>query len=316
MPVKKIVVFSLILLFKFNVSQGQETPFNPVSYRIFSPFLFNPAIAGSKDYFSADLLAGWNGKNSSRMLTSNTRYARLAPGYISSYVPPEFTNIGFGGAIYDDLTNHLRTTGFTITGSYHFPLNKRKLSYISAGISGKGVYTKFPDDSDNGSPSGSRFVPDADLGLYFYSPSFYSGISSVNILGNHEISDSTGTFRLPVSRRFFFLAGYKILISKRHNLVVEPSVIVNADDSLSGEVKDMIEPILKLYAGNFCLGTYFHDYSRISFFFQYKYPKFYVGTYFDMPKNAPFFKKALGAEFALGINLSGKKTSYFNKYHW
>jgi type IX secretion system PorP/SprF family membrane protein len=316
MSVKKKVIFSLILLFFFNASQGQETPYNPVSYRIFTPFLFNPAIAGSKDFFSADLLAGWSGKNRSQLLSSNTRYAKLAPEYISSYIPPEFTNIGFGAAIYNDLTDYLHTSGITITGSYHFPLDKKKLSYISAGISGKGIYTKFPDDSDSGSPSGNRLVADMDLGVYFYSPSFYTGISSVNILGNHEIRDSIGTYRIPVSRRFFFLAGYKVLVSKSLNIVVEPSVIVSADDSLSGEVKDMIDPLLKVYAGNFCLGTYFRDYSKISFFFQYRYPRFYVGTYFDMPKNTPFFKKSLIAEFTLGINLSGNKTSSFNKYHW
>jgi hypothetical protein len=117
-------------------------------------------------------------------------------------------------------------------------------------------------------------------------------------------------------RRFFFLAGYKILINKPLNIVIEPSVIIIADDSLSGEVKDMIEPLLKIYAGNFCLGSYFHDYSKISFFFQYRYPKFFVGSYFELPKNSPFFRKSPTVEFTFGINLTDRSSSSFDKSHW
>jgi type IX secretion system PorP/SprF family membrane protein len=316
MSVKKKAVFCLILLFSFGVSEGQETPVNPISYRIFTPFIFNPAIAGSKDYFSVDLLTGWQGKNNSQMLSAYTRYAKLAPSYISSYVSPEFTNIGVGASVYNDLSSTSRTIGFTAAGSYHFALDRRKLSYISVGASGKGINYHYPGQPDEGPARTDKLITDIDLGVYFYSPSAYAGLSAMNILGNHIISDSLGSYNIPITRRFFFLAGYKILINKPLNIVIEPSLIVNADDSLSGEVKDMIEPLLKIYAGNFCLGSYFHDNSKISFFFQYRYPKFFVGSYFELPKNSPFFRKSPTVEFTFGINLTDRSSSSFDKSHW
>jgi type IX secretion system PorP/SprF family membrane protein len=316
MSVKKKAVFYLILLFSFSVSEGQETPINPISYRIFTPFIFNPAIAGSKDYFSVDLLTGWQGKNNSQMLSAYTRYAKLAPSYISSYVSPEFTNFGIGASFYNDMKKLSRTIGFKAAGSYHFPLDKKKLSFISAGVSLKGIYYHFHGQPEPGPALADEFIPDLDVGIYFYSPSSYAGLSAVNILGNHEISDSLGIYRIPISTRYFFLAGYKILINKHSNIVIEPSVIVNADDSLSGEVKDMIEPLLKIYAGNFCIGTYLNDYSKFSFFFQYRFPKFFVGSYFEIPKNSPFFRDSPTVEFTFGINLTDRSSTSFDKSHW
>ena len=98
--------------------------------------------------------------------------------------------------------------------------------------------------------------------------------------------------------------------------------MILTDDSLSFDFKQSLQPVLKLYAGNFCIGTYFNDYNKVSFFFQYRYPKFYFGAFFALPKDTPFFQKSPTAEIALGINFSrnnsqviqnhgtGKKTSF------
>ena len=75
---------------------GQQMPFNPVSYRIFSPFILNPAIAGSKDYMSFDVLAGFNGKSNSQVASGNARIARKTSGYGTSGRIYSYTNIGAG----------------------------------------------------------------------------------------------------------------------------------------------------------------------------------------------------------------------------
>ena len=93
-------------------------------------------------------------------------------------------------------------------------------------------------------------------------------------------------------------------------------MIINSDDTFSGEIIDMIEPALKLYAGNFCIGTYFNDFDKFSFFFQYKYPAFYISTYFALPNNSPFYRDPLVAEFAVGVNISAIKSGFSRLYHW
>ena len=61
---KTILIIAFILI--CNDSSGQQLPVNPTSLRIYNPFIINPAIAGSKDYLSVDLLAGFQGKSYSR----------------------------------------------------------------------------------------------------------------------------------------------------------------------------------------------------------------------------------------------------------
>ena len=78
----------------------------------------------------------------------------------------------------------------------------------------------------------------------------------------------------------------------------------------------MIEPALKLYADNFCVGTYFNDFNKTSVFFQYKYKALYIGTYFEMQNGSPFYKTPLRTELILGINLSKIKSGISRHNHW
>ncbi len=314
---------SFFLLSAFIIpfmSYGQQTPFNPVSYRVFSPFVFNPAIAGSKDFFSVDLIAGWMGKTKSQIISGNARLVKSIPGYISSPAAPEFTNFGIGGYIFDVNNSAYRNLGAGITASYQIPLNNKHLSFLSFGVSVKGIFNSMDSvastDPALSKPAKNSYFPEFDLGVYYYSPTLFAGLSATNIPGNPEHSDSLGLFRIPVSRQYFLIAGYKILISRSFNIVLEPSAILITNDSLSHKISDILKPELKLYMENFCVGTYFNDYHKISFFLQYKYPRFYVGTFFEIPKNSPYYKKGINVEIAAGLNLSNKKLRSAINNHW
>lgn len=317
-PVFKRILILILVLSSLNSAYGQQIPFNPVSYRIFSPFLLNPAIAGSKDYTSFDIVAGFNGKSYSQVISGNARLARKTSGYGPSGRIYSFTNIGTGGYAYNDFnsTDSIRNAGISADLSYHIPLNKRALSFLSIGASVKGMYHFYQGNSDLSIPYKEFYFPNVDVGIYLYNPMAYAGISATNLLDPPVDTATLTNYQIPVSRQYNFIAGYKFLISRALNLVLEPSVIIHTDDTLAFDIKENIEPALKLYAGNFCVGTYFNDYSKISFFFQYRYPKFYVGTFFALPKNSPFFKKSLTAEIALGINFSHNKSSYTKYGHW
>jgi hypothetical protein len=223
----------------------------------------------------------------------------------------QFSNVGLGGAVFNDLIGDYRNIGISISGAYHIPLNATRLSFFSLGVAAKGIYSHYPGDTDLGKPEKDVMIPNIDAGIYYYNPAFYAGLSATNILGNPEETDT-----IPVTREYFFNAGFKVVLSRQLNIVLEPSVIANTGDSLSGELTDMIHPALRLYLGNFCMGSYLNDYDKIPFFFQYKYPGFYIGTFFELPRNTPFYKKEITAEIVLGLNIACKNLGYRRNGHW
>jgi type IX secretion system PorP/SprF family membrane protein len=314
--VKKRVTAFLVFTTLFVFSFGQQTPQFPIYHRIVTPFIFNPAIAGSKDFFSVDFSAGRNGKTNSQLLSGNIRLSKSPENYFSSQGIPEFTNFGVGAYLYNDYKDLSRNIGLGLAGSYHVPLDKNSLSYLSVGVAARVVFNKYSGDVDLGEPSYSKTFPDFDAGIYYYRTNLYAGISATNLLGTPSNSDTSSTYTVPVSRQLFFIAGYKVVLSRSLDILLEPVIILNSDDSFSGKITDMIQPALKLYAGNFCIGTYFNDFDRISFFFQFKYSSFYVGSYFSFPHNSPFYKTPLIEEIAIGINLSSIKSGISRAYHW
>jgi len=318
MSVFRKISLILLTLFYCELSFGQQVPFNPVSYRIYTPFLINPGIAGSKDYFSVDMLAGFSGKSYSQILSGNTRITKKVLGYLPSGRTYSYTNIGVGLSAYNSFEtgDSTHNAGVSATGAYHFPLSKKALSFLSVGVSIKGMYHFHEGDTNRSIPFKEFYFPNVDVGLYLYNPKAYGGLSVTNLLDPPTDTVTLSNYSIPVSRQYNFIAGYKIVLSRSLNLVLEPSILIHTDDSLSFDIKESIEPALKLYAGNFCLGTYFNDYSKISFFFQYRYPKFYVGTYFALPKDSPFYKKSLTSEIAFGINFSHNKSGYTKYGHW
>jgi type IX secretion system PorP/SprF family membrane protein len=312
----KKTLFILCFVSISVLAKGQQIPQHPISYRIFSPFIFNPAIAGSKDFLSVDLIAGKYDQSTSQVLSGSGRLSKSTPGYFSSSGYPEYTSIGAGGYFFNENNGSVRNTGIAGTGSYHLQLDKNALSFLSFGVTAKGIYNDYSGNADLSDSAQTSFFPEIDAGIYYYSKNLFAGVSSTNLLGGPNDADTTAVYRIPVSRQLYFQLGYKIVVSQSLNIVVEPSVIVNTDDTFSEEITDMIEPMLKVYAENFCAGTYFNDFDKYSVFFQYKYPKFYIGAYFELPKNAPFYKSPMRAEFAAGLNISAIRSGVSRINHW
>jgi type IX secretion system PorP/SprF family membrane protein len=315
--IRRITFFVLLsMVVSVDVCFGQQVPDFPVSYRIYNPFIFNPAIAGSKDFTSADLLISSFGNSNSQLASGNLRISKSEKEYFSSLPTPEFTKIGVGGYLFNDKNDSSRSIGFGASGSYHLQLDKNALSFLSFGLSVKAVSNDYEGNSDLNKPAEKTFFPNIDAGVYFYTSGFYAGISATNILGNPNEPDTLGYYTIPCTRQFFLHGGYKFVLSRSLNILLEPFLIVNSDDSFSGKISEMLKPGLKVYAGNFCLGTYFNDFDNISFMLQYKYSKLYIGTYFEMTYKEPFYKQPILAEIAIGVNLSAIKSGFPRRNHW
>ncbi len=306
------VLFSLAGIW----ASAQHTPLTPFSGRVFTTMVINPAIAGSKDFMAIDFSAGLQGAEFSQLLAANSRIAKKGPKYVGAPVGREFTNIGVGGLLYNDRSAQSRNLGVSAMASYHIPLNEKKLSFISGGVSVKGIYNQMDSVPDLSLPRRESLIPNIDAGIFLYGQRLSVGISGTNLLGNMIDSATMASYKIPISRQYFLIAGYKIVLSKKLNILIEPSIIVNLDDSLHFDRKESYNPMLRLYMDAFCLGTYLHDYDNLTFFFQYKFPNLYIGTLVDFPRDVPFYKRDLTIEIAAGLNFGGVVKRPGSRYHW
>ena len=306
-----------IFFYAFNISDGQQSPLNTMSYWVFNPLIYNPAIVGSKDFLSVGLNGAFQGNSNTQLLSGNTRLSKSKAGYLFAPSIKEFNNIGLGWSLFRDVNGSLQNIGASIAGSYQVPVSRRKLSFISVGASFKGVYNKNDSSfSEPPNPAGETFYPNLDLGIYYYGPKFFTGLSSTNFLGNPGKPDSLGRFAIPVSREYFFSFGYKFLLSRSLNIVLEPSVLISANDSVNLNIKDNLKPIIKLYLDNFCVGSYFLTDGTAAFFFQYRFPKVFIGAFYELPRNTPYFKIAPTIEVTIGLNIPIDKARLSTRSHW
>jgi type IX secretion system PorP/SprF family membrane protein len=263
-----------------------------------------------------DISAVIQGPDKSQLLSGNTRIAKKGPRYFGAPVSRSYTQFGIGAALFNNVIGPSRNLGFSACASYHIPLNDKNLSFLSVGLAIKGIYNMMDSVPNFSAPPKNSFIPNSDAGIYYYGQTFYAGISATNILGSMLDSADMAVYNVPISREYFFIAGYKIVISKSLNIVIEPSLIINVDDSLNFDMKETYNPMLKLYLEDFCLGGYLHDYDKLTFFFQYKFPRLYFGTLVDFPRNVPFYKKDLTVEITAGINFGSISRSSSTKWHW
>jgi hypothetical protein len=295
---------------------GQELPYHPVSYRMLTPFIFNPAIAGSKDFSSIDYNLSKYRNSVSNLVSGSFRIPRSEGRYYSSLSSTQYTGAGLGGYAFDDFNGQWRNTGFGASLSYHIKLDRDAISFLSFGLAGKAVRSRPVESTEPAHADDKKFFPDADAGIYFYSASFYAGISATNLLDNHRDIDSLVLTSIPYNRQVFFNIGYKFILSRKANIILEPSLIANSDERFSGSISEIFKPSLKLYAGNFCAGTFLNEPGKIPFFIQYKYSKVYLAAFFEIPSESAFFKQPVRAEFAVGINLSAFAKGYHKRNHW
>jgi type IX secretion system PorP/SprF family membrane protein len=316
-PIFLKVLLTLVTVNIFNISVAQQTPLNPLSYWVFTPYVYNPAMVGSKDFITLDINAAFQGESNAQLLSGNARLSKTKPGYFSSPKMKEFNSVGLGGSLFNDVHGTSHNIGMSAAGSYQIPLSTKDLSFLSFGAAVKGVYNMLDTSLvDAGQPSKNTFYPNVDLGVYYYGTNLFTGISALNVLGSPGDADTLGNYEIPVSRQYFFTIGYKFVLSKSLNIVLEPSVLIDAVDSTLGEIGDNINPIIKLYLDNFCIGSYFLSDGNTSFFFQYRYPRIYLGAFYELPKKTAYYKKPPMVEFTVGFNFLVDKSRFSKRSHW
>ena len=320
MKINKVYTFFLFLLF-FPLLYGQQLPFYPTSYRIFSPAIFNPAIAGSKDYSNITFKANVNGSHESQVLSGDGRLLKSKYKRWPSPGITPFSNLGIGGYLFHDVTDSFRNVGGAVSLSYHVPLSQDKVTHLSFGLAGKGIYSIQPENTENPDSTGKKkniFTPDLDFGIYFYSIRFFAGVSSTNFLSNPSSPNFPAQLENTLSRQYFMTTGYKIILSRRRAIILEPSLIMNFGSSSFDKLSLHYHPALKLYYKYSYIGSYLNDLDNFSFFLHAQTPWFFVSTYVEFPynENISWYNGKLNIELSVGIILGRKNTKIKDFKFW
>jgi type IX secretion system PorP/SprF family membrane protein len=185
-----------------------------------NPFALNPALAGTHNYFQ---------------VVSNNRFQWMgftdAPitNSLSVFGPLVKFPMGWGGTISYDVAGPVSIG--TVHGSYayHYSLNEEmKISMgLNVGIAQykidlTRVDMENPDQVTDGKEN--YYLPDANLGFYFYTSTYHVGLVVTNLLNNKiKIgADPTGDARQ--KSHFFLTGGYKYYINREW--AIEPSAIL------------------------------------------------------------------------------------------
>jgi len=211
----------ILILFSLCVAAASHAQQKPLSTLFMTnPFVLNPALAGTNNYFQviSQNRFQWIGFTDAPITNS-----------LSVYGPLENQPMGWGGTIGYDVAGPVSIG--TVHGSYAYHYNINEDMKISMGLN-IGVmqykidYAKIEVEYDDPTMNAKEnyYLPDANLGAYFYTSTYHVGLVVSHVLNNKiKIgTDPTGDSKL--KSHFYLTGGYKYYINREW--AVEPSVVL------------------------------------------------------------------------------------------
>jgi type IX secretion system PorP/SprF family membrane protein len=210
----------LIVIMATSLFAQQDALF---SQYMFNKLAVNPGYAGSHELLAVDLVYRYQWVN-----------IEGAPKTISAsiHTPLKNPHLALGLNIDNDKIGPMSSTGAMATFAYRVLFPKGNLSFgIQAGVKNSNInwndLTAY-DDSDPflSSRVKKALVPDASFGIYYYSTTFYAGISTHQLLQNQTlvVEDTEGNSQFSkLLTHFYAMTGVAIPIGE--NVVFRPSLL-------------------------------------------------------------------------------------------
>jgi type IX secretion system PorP/SprF family membrane protein len=216
---KRVTCLILLCISVGYVSQAQQNPLSTLFMT--NPFALNPAVAGTNNYFQVI--------SSNRLQWVGFADAPITNS-LSLYGPLEKYPMGWGATINYDVTGPISIG--TVHGSYAYHYNINEDMNISAGLNIGIMQYKIDLSSiemqNSADPTindkENYYIPDANIGFYFYSPTYHAGLVVTHLLNNKIKvgADPTGDSRL--KSHFYLTGGYKYYYNREW--AFEPSVVL------------------------------------------------------------------------------------------
>lgn len=280
-------------------STAQQLPL--YSQYVMNAFLLNPAIAGSVDYFPVRITARqqWVGINEAPSTQA-----------LSAHYLFEYQKLGVGGYIFNDKFGPMSRIGIQACASYHLPL-KEINSKLGIGLALKGFQFKFDESKlkaiDDADPALSystitKFVPDADFGIYLYNEKYFVGLSATQLIQlNIDFGDSSFD-KNSIIRHYYAMGGYKFTLNDDFN--VEPSLLFKGTMQTPWQVDFNIKGY---YKQMYWLGLSYRSSKDIVAMLGIKVKKYYLGYAYDYTMSSIKRYTSGSHEILLGININEGK---------
>ncbi len=218
---KKLYTLLTVIVCTVSGLKAQQVP--QYAQYMLNNYILNPAVSGTEDFYE---------------VKSNNRYQWVgvtdAPRtyVLSVHGPHRKHNMGFGGAVYSDVTGPTSRTGAYLSYAYHVKLSQKlKLSFglgfgvMQFKIDGSKVTLKEGNDPAMSNGVMSVIAPDATFGIQLYTKKFYFGVSMPQLIGNKlKFFDNVSDAQSRLARHLLIMGGYTFNLGD--NWTLQPSFLL------------------------------------------------------------------------------------------
>jgi len=211
---------ALLILLATSVFAQQDPLF---SQYMFNKLVVNPGYAGSRELLTVDALY--------RNQWVNIEGAPKTIS-ISAHAPLNNPHLALGLSILNDKIGPMKYNSAMATFAYRIIFPEGKLSFgLQAGVKYSGLDYNNLESMDENDPLfiyqiKNKVVPDANFGVYYYTDTYYLGLSSHQLLQNQSVvvTDSAGNNQFTkLMTHFYGMAGVALPIND--NVIFRPSVL-------------------------------------------------------------------------------------------
>lgn len=272
-------ILLVIITFFVVTAHAQQRPL--ITQYMFNDLVFNPAIAGVKDYvpLNFNVREQWTGINEAPSTQSISMH-----GFLDA-------NLGAGAHIFNHVTGPLRRTGFTVSTAYHLKISKSRYSKVfktlSFGLGGSlqqyvtdksKIKTRIIDDPAINDIFNYKLVPDVSFGIYFHEGNkYYFGLSSLSLMQTHFDLFNNYEFNInEVVRNYYITGGGNIKFNQDFSL--QPSFLGQMIESTPFQIEFSL---VGYYKEKYFLGASYRNQDAVSGIVGYKNNAVRVGYSFD-----------------------------------
>lgn len=298
--------------------QAQEYPVNNQYY--FNYYLINPAVAGAAKchYFMLTHKQQWMGIDDAPYTTSLSYQGRWR------------NSVGVGAYVYNDKNGYSRQQSAQVTFAYHIPMSNgskyiHSVSYdrqLSFGLSAKGYLYGVDEDEFRNDVRAQmdRAMSDLDdvqafnvnLGVYYESYGFYTGLSVTNLF-HMKMPHYDGNTEPHIPFTGYFFLGNEFHLNESE--VLDPSLMVMADANSCATIDVGLKYGRSLRSGGDDWAYWFGltlrqnvddgKYQALDLIPMggFQYNKFHLGLAYDMTLNRLWRHNAGTLEVMLGYTL-------------
>jgi type IX secretion system PorP/SprF family membrane protein len=297
---KKYIIFLFVLTALQSIKAQQEPQFTQNNGH--DAFILNPATVGS------------NPKQLLRFFVrQNWAFFKDSPLTLGlSYQSLLKERHGLGALVYMDKFGPFQIFGTKASYAFHIPITKK--SKLSLGLSAKFYQSSIRTEDlilinnndqsiDMAQARGTATTADAEFGIYYYSPRFYAGISTSNLIQSKLNFSGVNDARL--FRHYFAVLGAKIPV-KGDDFAIEPFLNFRVINTLQPQLDAGVQ--FNIYKEQLKAGLLYRTSGYASIYFAASYSdNFLVSFSIDFIVNGLARYGALNYESVLGYNFPALK---------